>query len=286
MRRSRSSNKSVAETPVVIDQPTMRDRTICEILYWHKFLPSSWIRHHFPSYRKDQSFITRLGTLREEQNAFIKWSDWPLNIRGGTNNRHAIYELAFKGAKLIERRLPIIKGQDVPHDFIISLHECSLKFQARAASETFQFLESSRYKLPSSKDWEPDGHPMLIGDTLFHSEIERRKWKESPEDTEAKLEKAYEYVRERSYKRDAKKALVLFLSTTNGRTNALKQYVAQHFGPTPFFLFATTKDWVSEAPLPDPALPLVPEWERVGHPPMKLFEKEVPNDAEAPQATA
>lgn len=272
MRRSRSSNVPVADA-VVIDEPSERIETICRILYWHKWLPSHWIRHHFPSARKNQNFITNLGKLREEQNAYLKWSDWPLNVKAA-NNRHGVYELAANGAKLIGVKLPTIKDQDVPHDFIVSLHEAALKFSARAAGMTFEFIDQrAHYKLASGLVWEPDGHTIIIGgDTIIHSEIERRKWKESPEDTEAKLDKAYEYVRSGFYKSDAPKALCLFLSTTDGRTNALKQYTREKFGSVSFFLFATTKDWVREAPLPDPSKPLVLVWERVGHDPIELFQ--------------
>lgn len=273
MKRSRNSNVSIKATPVVIDEPSERIETICRILYWHKFLPSHWVRHHFPTALKNQAFITTLGTLREEQNAYIKWSAWPLNVKAA-NNRHGIYELALKGARLIDVKLPTIKDQDVPHDFIVSLHEAALKFHARAVGKSFEFIdERPHYKLPSGKVWEPDGHTIIVNDdTIIHSEIERRKWKESPEDTEEKLEKAHEYVKSGIYKEDAPKALCLFLSTTQGRTNALKQYTADKFGNVSFFLFGTTKDWVREAPLPDPTQPLVLTWARVGHDPIDLFQ--------------
>lgn len=279
MRRSRSSDIPIGDTPVIIDPPSVRDRVIFEILYWHTRLPSHWIRYHFPGAANSQAFITRLGHLREKQNAYIKWSDWPLNVKAA-NNKHSVYELAFRGAKIIERGLPRAKRLEAAHELIVALHECSLKFEARAAGTPFQFLEACEYRLPSGLRWVPDGHPIIIGhpgdETLIHSEIERRKYNESPQDTEEKIEKTYEYMKARLYKADARKALVLFLSASPGRTSVLKRYVQEKYGDCTFFGFGTTRDWVQEASFPKPHEPLVSEWERVGHPPLRLFEKEVP----------
>ena len=279
MRRSRNSDIPLSENPVLIDQPTPRDLKIFEILYWHKFLPSSWIRWYFPSAVTSQDFITRLGRLREKQNGYLRWSAWPLNTKAELN-RVGVYELALRGAKAIGRSVPpAVKDQDIPHDFIVSLHEASLRFQARDAGVPFHFLEAATYHLPSGMRWVPDGHPIIIGapgdETLIHSEIERRKWKESPEDTEEKLDKAHEYLKRRLYKDDAHKGLCAFLCTTPGRKKALMSYTAERFGPTSFFLFATTQDWVREGSYPKPSEPLVPVWDRVGHPSLKLFNTEV-----------
>ncbi|MGD9921945.1 MAG: hypothetical protein AB7V13_10930, partial [Pseudorhodoplanes sp.] len=52
MRRSRSSNVSIADKPVTIDVPNERDRTIFSILSYHRFLPSNWLLHHFPTARR------------------------------------------------------------------------------------------------------------------------------------------------------------------------------------------------------------------------------------------
>lgn len=82
--------------------------------------------------------------------------------------------------------------------------------------------------------------------------------------------KAYHYIKDGHYKDDAKSALCLFLCTTIGRKNALMAYTKERFGSTTFFGFATTSDWVREGKYPPPSPPLVPEWERVGYPPLKL----------------
>ena len=192
MRPSRNSDIPLSDKPVLIDPPTPRDLKIFEILYWHKFLPSSWIRWYFPSAVTSQDFISRLGLLRERQNAYLTWSDYPLNHKND-KNRAGVYELALHGAKAIGRKSPpTVKDQDLPHDFIVSLHEASLRFQARDAGVPFHFLEAATYHLPSGMRWVPDGHPIIIGEpgneTLIHSEIERRKSRENPEDTEEKLD--------------------------------------------------------------------------------------------------
>ena len=277
MRRSRNSNTPIIDKPVIIDEPNDRILQICEILFWHKYLPSNWIRHHFPTAQNNQNFITILGKLREEQNSYLKWSEWPLNVTAATG-RHGVYELAPRGAKAIEHPMPAnVRGQEVPHELIVSLHECSLKFQARDLGIPFSFLDPAHYSLPSGRKWYPDGHPIIIGEpgdeTIIHSEIERRKYAESKNDTEEKIEKAYEYVKSRAYDSDAKKAVVLFLSTTTGRTETLKRYVEERYTKCSFIGFATTEDWVRERSYPKPHEPLVLEWERVGHPPLNLFQK-------------
>lgn len=271
MRRSRSSNVSIADKPVTIDVPNERDRTIFSILSYHRFLPSNWLLHHFPTARRSVgTFLNRLGHLREEQNGYLRWSDWPLNVPSVTG-RHGVYELATKGHQYLGITMPRLSRHELPHELIVSLHECSLKFQARAAGIEFFVFDPLEYKLPSGKTWRPDGHPMLIGDTLFHSEIERRKYNESPKDTEEKIEKVFEYMALRMYQADAKSGLTLFLSSTEGRTNTLMRYVKERHAKCPFIGFATTRDWVQEPRYPDPAIPLVSQWERVGYPPLNLF---------------
>ena len=272
MRRSRNSSKPITDKPVIIHPPSPRDIEIFNILRWHRFLPSHWVRHHFPAARTSQDFITHLGHLREDQNAYLKWSDAPLNIKHALG-RHGIYELAPRGYKAIDVKPPRLSKQEHPHELIVSLHECSLKFQARANNLEFQFLDIEEYRLPSGSRWVPDGHPMIIGDTLIHSEIERRKYNESPLDTEEKLVKAHEYMKARLHRHDGfDKAFIAFLSATQGRTETLKRRTEEKFGRVSFFLFGTTQDWAYDSPLPDPKVPLVPVWERVGHDPMDLFQ--------------
>lgn len=272
LRRSRHTTTPLNEDDaVVIDPPTARDRDIFDILYWHRALPTSWIHAHFVG---EYSYTRkRCGQLKEDQNRYLLWPE-RLNPRF-SNTRHGIYALAHRGAQAIGRPLPRYSKHELPHELIVALHECALKFQARAAGRTFSFFDETEYRLPSGATWRPDGHPIVLGDgdVLIHSEIERRKYNESPKDTEEKIDKAHEYVKLRLYQADAKAGLVLFLSTSAGRTETLKRYVAQKYGSSSFLGFATTKDWADEARYPDPAVPLAVAWERVGYPPLKLFEK-------------
>jgi hypothetical protein len=272
MRTSRNSDISLIDTEVI--QPgelNPRQRTILEILWWHRFLPSEWIIHHFPTALKAKgTFKNNLRRLRNKQNGYIKWADAPLNLRYATG-RQGVYELTDKGAKAIGLTLQKRNKNEDAHELLVALHECSLKFQARAAGLNFEILEPERYQLPSKQEWVPDGHTLVFGDTLIHSEIERRHYAEGKKKTEEKIEKALEYQRERLFKEDGfSKSLILFLSTSDGRTNTLMEYVSERTkGSCSFICFATTKDWAFDT-LPKPDTPLVTEWLRVGHPPLKL----------------
>lgn len=267
-KRSRHDTKvPEGRHAVFVEQPTPRDREIFQILHWHRYLPVTWIHAHFQSDYGDIQH--RCGILKQDQNAFLGWPPAPLNSKLG-NSRHGVYELAPKGAESIGVSLRRTSKHERAHDLIASLHECALKFQARKEGVSFEFLEPEEYELPSGMKWRPDGHPILYGDTLIHSEIERRHYNESPKKTEEKIEKAYEYVKTRMYEPDAKSGIILFLSTSEARTTTLKRYVEKKFTTCSFIGFGTTLDWAEERSYPNPQLPLVTEWERVGFPPLNL----------------
>ncbi len=271
VRRSRhTATLPEGRNPVVIPKPTDRDREIFSILHpsiGHRFLPSHWIKAHFKG--KSNDIIQRLGHLREH--GYIKWSDDPLNVEYDVI-RHGIYELAPKGAAVLGLDLPPFPKNEHPHELLGSLRACSLKFQARAAHVPFAFFPPATYKLPSGATWKPDEKPILLGEkprrTLLHFEDERRA---NNITNGEKIEKAYEYIKQGLYKNDAETGLVLFLSTTQAHTDALKTYVEKNYGRCSFLGFATTDDWAYRK-RPSPLVPLVSEWERVGHPPLKLFE--------------
>lgn len=269
-RRSRHTTKPLnADEAQLVEAATRHDKEIFDILFWHRFLPTTWIHAHFPG---EYSYTRkRCGILKEEQNRYLLW---PKELNPGySNTRHGIYALAPRGAHALGRILPRYSKNEYAHEFLVALHECSLKFQARKVGLAFSFLDEAEYQLPSGKTWRPDGHPIVIGDDgmLIHSEIERRHYAESKKKTEEKIEKAHEYVRMRQYQRDARSGVVLFLSSSQGRTDTLMRYTHERFKTCSFFGFATTEDHANEAQYPDPAIPLVPRWERVGYPPLQLF---------------
>jgi hypothetical protein len=273
-RRSRNSNTPLG-TPRVIKpgELTERHRTILKILFWHRFLPTEWIIAHFPTVKNSKGvFRNNLGWLREEQNGYLKWADAPLNLPYA-KNRQGIYELTPKGADAIGAILPKRNKNEDAHEFLTSLRECSLKFQARDSGLSFEFLEPQAYTLPSGKDWRPDGHPLFIGDTLIHGEDERRHHAEGKKKSIEKIDKILEYQRARLFESEGtNKHLVLFLSTSEGRTNTLMEYVTEKTnGKCSFIGFATTEDW-AYATIPKPGA-LVTEWKRVGYPPLDLFSK-------------
>jgi hypothetical protein len=268
MRRSRHSRTPITDEPVIYDQPTPLHREIFDILYWHRFLPVTWIAAHWPD--KELSYTRKVcGFLQEEQNGYL-YKPVELNPPY-SNTRHGVYALTEKGAKAIGRELPHYSRHEIAHEFLGALHECSLKFDARRAGIEFSFFDAAAYDLPSGK-WRPDVHPIVLGDgeVLIHSEIERRKYNESPKETEEKIDKAFEYVKTGRYKKDAKSALTLFHCSTPGRVETLKRYVERKYGKCSHMLFSHSRDWAHERHYPDPAIPLVPEWERVGYPTLKL----------------
>lgn len=265
-------------TPVVIPPERLignRER-ILKILHptiGHRFLPSAWIEHHLDQPCEHAHFIRTLRDLRRKPNQYIYWPEqqgYSLNAA----YKDGVHGLTAKGARAVGLPLPRLNTQEYAHELGVSLVECSLKFGARALGLAFQMAEPQRWRLGDA-EYVPDGHPLLIGDIFIPGlEFERRKYKESPADTEDKIDKAIRFMKQRIYEREGfAKAMILFVATTERRTHNLMTYVAERLGACSFILFKTTPDWAREPRFPKPNGAMLTEpWLRVGCPPFR-FER-------------
>lgn len=261
-------------TPVVIPPERLagnRER-ILRILHpiiGHRFLPSTWIEHHLEKPCEHANFIRTLRDLRRKPNQYIYWPEqqgYSLNA----SYKDGVHGLTDKGAKAVGLPLPRLNTQEYAHELGVSLVECSLKFGARDQGLAFEMAEPQRYRF-GDVEYVPDGHPMLIGDLFVPGfEFERRKYKENPDDTQEKIHKAIRFMKERIYEREGfSKALVLFVATTERRTQNLMAYVEEKIGACSFILFKTTPDWAREPRFPKPNGDMLTQpWLRVGHSPL------------------
>lgn len=131
----------------------------------------------------------------------------------------------------------------------------------------------ARNAKPKEKPYKlTDGHSIDIDGVLIHSEIERRAYNESPIHTSEKIDKAIEYIQGRHYQAEGySSSLVFFVSTSGSRTSTLMEYVNKKTnGKCSFIGFATTQDWAHAPHMPPPEIPLTPEFQRVGYPPLTL----------------
>ena len=230
----------------------------------HRFLPSAWIEHHLAPC-EHANFVRTLRDLRRKPNQYLYWPEqqgYSLNAA----YKDGVHGLTEKGAKAIGLPLSRLNTQEYAHELGVSFVECSLKFGARKLGVDFQMAEPQTWRF-GDVEWVPDGHPVLIGDVFVPGlEFERRKYKENPDDTQAKIHKAIRFMKERVYEREGfTKALVLFVSTTEPRTRNLMDYVADKLGTCSFILFKTTRDWAREPKFPEPNGDMLTEpWLRVG----------------------
>ena len=263
-------------TPVVIPPERLagnRER-ILRILHptiGHRFLPSAWIEHHLAKPCEHANFIRTLRDLRRKPNQYIYWpeqQEYSLNAA----YKDGVHGLTDRGAKAVGLPLPRFSTHEYAHELGVSVVECSLKFGARDLGIPFQMAEPQSFRF-GDVEYVPDGHPMLIGDIFIPGiEFERRKYKENPGDTSEKILKVIRFMKERIYEREGfAKALVLFVATTERRTENLMSYVAEMLGTCSFILFKTTRDWAREPNFPKPNGDMLTEpWLRVGCPPLTI----------------
>jgi hypothetical protein len=264
-------------TPVVIPPERLvgnRER-ILRILHpviGHRFLPSTWIEHHLTPC-EHANFVRTLRDLRRKPNQYIYWPEqqgYSLNAA----YKDGVHALTDKGAKAVGIPLPKFNTHEYAHELGVSMVECSLKFGAREQALPFQMAEPQVFRF-GDVEYVPDGHPMLIGDVFIPGlEFERRKYKENPGDTHDKIDKVIRFMKERIYEREGfAKALILFVATTERRTENLMSYVEEKLGACSFILFKTTPDWAREPKFPKPNGDMLTQpWLRVGCSPLNLAQ--------------
>ncbi|MFN0218847.1 MAG: hypothetical protein ACKVP4_08560 [Hyphomicrobium sp.] len=266
-----------------IHHPSERDTRILKILDpndGHRFLPSHWLHAHFPNAHPNR-FVRRLGHLREDQNAFLKWADFPLNIPL-VNTRHGVYELAPKGAKALGVVAPRFRPQELAHEFLNCLVDCSIKFGARANGVEYLTNDPLSIKLDAGQ-LIPDGRPFVLasgGRTVFFpgKEIDRatealtsNKLKTTA--IARKIDLYAGFMHQRLYRGYGfPNALIPIVTISEGRMRAMMRLVEAMIGPCAWLLFKHTKDWAHEAHFPKPNGDMLTEpWLRVGHPPFSML---------------
>ena len=271
---------------------TERDSEIFRLLdpeHGYHYLPSNWI-HAFIG--GDQLRLAkRLGRLAREPNSYLaRRQDW---------YKHAVYSRTSKAETYLGERRTRDRDPFV-HRLLQDMVQASIALGANADPKltlvpwaalaatgkipkaTIDSTEPHAITLRDGK-LVPDGKPFAIrnGDRwrfILGKEIDRVTEPLVTAHARRSIRQKFECYAECFERRIYQthygfpNALVLFVTTSPSRMNAMMDLCLEVIGPCSYLLFTHTKDWAREPHFPSPNGAMLGPYERVGHPPLHLAE--------------
>lgn len=303
------------QTKPIKQRSDRRDAILKAFTPDHQFLPSHYLSLFVGgSHQNNQREFTRmcwnmprlLTKPQEQENS--KNADY----------KHLVYQRTAAGATYVGQANPHWKRQDYAHQLLDSLFMASLKIEAAAHDLKLltwddiivhdKFAGDGNYghiKLSDSV-LQPDGRPFILTKSgrsiCFLREIDRNTEPLDPTSDRpsiaGKLKQYREFMDGRYYKRIGFHNCMVIILTTRPLDGVVKLAGRIFEGrPPSWLLLQRTEDWAYARHFPntDGTVPkseatfrsLTTPYRRVGHAPFSLQQlMEVPNDPEAPQATA